>query len=90
VGSVATSQAAALSDASAAVQSYLGNALGTAYQRAPTVTITTVAGSTAIAVRLQEYPVIPARPASSITGLDAWTQVPTAITAEANMRLESP
>jgi Flp pilus assembly protein TadG len=90
VGSVATSTAAATADATAAVQSYMQNALGAKYARTPSVSVTMVAGSTAIAVRLADFPVVPDRPASSITGLDAWTRVPTKITAETNMRLESP
>jgi hypothetical protein len=88
VGSVAVDSAAALSDASTAVETYLHDALGTAYQRTPTVSPTTVSGSAAVTVRLRDFPVVPARPERSITGLEAWTRVPTAITAETTMRLE--
>jgi Flp pilus assembly protein TadG len=90
VGSVAPSAAAATADATAAVQSYLTDALGAKYERVPSVSVGPVAGSPAITVRLANYPVVPDRPASSITGLDAWTRVPTTITAETSMRLESP
>lgn len=89
-GSVATSQAVAESDATTAVQQYLRNALGATYDRAPTVSLAAVAGSLAITVRLADFPVVPGRPESSITGLGAWTRVPTTITAETDMRLESP
>jgi Flp pilus assembly protein TadG len=90
VGSVAVSASAATADATTAVQNYLQHALGTTYARVPSVTPTTIAGSPAIAVRLQSFPVVPGRPARSITGLEAWTHVPTTITAETDMRLESP
>jgi Flp pilus assembly protein TadG len=90
VGSVAVDSTAALSDATSAVETYLRNALGADYQRTPAVALTTISGSTAIEVRLQDFPVVPGRPGASITGLGAWTRVPTAVTAETNMRLESP
>jgi Flp pilus assembly protein TadG len=88
-GSVASAGGAA-GDATEAVRNYLQSALGAKYVRSPTVTPTAIAGSQAIAVRLVDYPVVPDRPAASITGLGAWTRVPTTITAETDMRLESP
>ena len=90
VGSVATSQAGAVTDATTAVRNYLVNALGPTYDRAPAVSVTAVAGSPAVAVRLADFPVVPDRPAATITGLGAWTRTPTTVTAETDMRLESP
>jgi Flp pilus assembly protein TadG len=90
VGSVAAGSAAALTDATTAVRNYLHNALGEDYDRAPTVATTTIAGSQGISVRLVDYPVVPGRPTSSLTGFGAFTRVPTTITSESQMRLESP
>jgi Flp pilus assembly protein TadG len=92
VGSVATSGEDPVALATTAVENYLQNALGTTYKVTPTVTTDTgiYAGSTAIRVRLANYPVVPGRPTTSITGFGPWTLVPTTITAETDMRLESP
>jgi Flp pilus assembly protein TadG len=92
VGSVAANRAAASGEAAAAVHNYLLNALGATYAdaRAPDAWTEDVASYSAIRVRLQDFPVVPGRPASSISGFDQFTRVPTTITAEADMRLESP
>jgi Flp pilus assembly protein TadG len=95
VGSVATSSAAATTDAKTAVRNYLSNAFGTTYSNAATdarlvVGPTTVAGSPAVSVQLLNYPVVPGRPTTSITGFGAFTRVPTTITSQSQMRLESP
>jgi Flp pilus assembly protein TadG len=91
-GSVAPSTATAVADAGTAVQNYLSNALGKSYMKAPTVTTDdcSVAGSKCISVELTDYPVVAGRPESSITGLVAWTHVPTSLTVKTEMRLEQP
>jgi Flp pilus assembly protein TadG len=88
VGSVASDSGAAIGDATVAARNYLQNALGGSYAIAPTVTRPD--GSDAVRVRYVDFPVVPGRPASSITGLQEWTRVPITITAESRMRLESP
>jgi Flp pilus assembly protein TadG len=89
VGSVAANPGAAATNASLAAQNYLRNALGAAYAATPTVdsTACTTAGSRCISVTLANFRPIPGAD-RSITGLHAWTRVPTAITVRTDMRLE--
>jgi Flp pilus assembly protein TadG len=91
-GSVAPSTATATDNAKNAVNNYLQNALGASYQQTPDVTTSTcsVATSQCISVQLTNYPVVAGRPSSSITGLVAWTRVPTTLTVKTEMRLEQP
>jgi Flp pilus assembly protein TadG len=91
-GSVAPSTATATSDATSAVRNYLQNALGSSYIQSPTVTTgaCSVPTSQCISVQLTDYPVVAGRPSSSITGLVAWTHVPTTLTVKTEMRLEQP
>lgn len=83
VGSVAPDPGAAQADATLAVRTYLGNALGPARVRDPVVsTDGLVGGHRVISVQLVGYP------AGSITGLGELTRVPPTISTRAEMRLE--
>jgi Flp pilus assembly protein TadG len=88
-GSVAGNPGAAAAAASAATQTYLRNALGAAYVAAPAVDSAAciVAGFRCVSVTLTGFRPVPGVD-RSITGLHAWTRVPTAITVRTDMRLE--
>jgi len=89
IGSVAPGPAAAATDAGAAVQNYLRNALGDAHVATPAVDSTgcAVAGYRCISVTLADFRPVPGAN-RSITGLQEWTRVPTAFTVRTDMRLE--
>jgi Flp pilus assembly protein TadG len=89
VGSVAASPGVAATDAGTAAQNYLRNALGNAYAATPAVDSAgcTVATYRCISVTLANFRPVPGAD-RSITGLQAWTRVPTAFTVRTDMRLE--
>lgn len=90
VGAAAPSGDAA-ADAATAASSYLAGALGGMFESVtPTVRLTTPGGVPSVQVSLNEVPVVPTRPDSSLTGLIAWTRVPARVTAQSEMRIEQP
>ncbi len=93
VGSVASTTTLACSTAATAASTYLANSLGASYAGTPATTPATTTpicdGVTCISVSLTNYPTVPSRPTSSITGLNSWTRVPVTVTVTSEMRLEN-
>ncbi len=79
-----------IQDARAAVETYLGGALGLAKDeiKGLDVSPSTCGAYACITVALTAFPVVADRPTSSLSGLVAWTRVPATVTAQTQMRLE--
>ncbi len=91
MGSVAATHGQAIAAAAGAATGYLTSSLGPTFAVAPTVAVVAcngVAAVNCISVTLTAYPVVPARPTSSMSGLIAWTRVPATLTVHSEMRLE--